>query len=163
MAKNPLDFQALPNSWSQWLAQGPLGEIHCQRAPSCWVFGLTDRRCISTPEAALAWGGKDRGRSCLLWGRRRGFPGAAFAALSFWSKFNHLVRQMNVVWVAVNHREKWLMSKQGFVLRLWCCWFCELTAQQSSWVLWGVFVLGRCDSKSHNNHHLHCGKDVMFS
>lgn len=29
MDKNPLDFQALPNSCFQFLAQGPLGKIHC--------------------------------------------------------------------------------------------------------------------------------------
>ena len=54
MDKNPLDFQALPNSSFQWLAQGPLGKIHCHEVLQAVVFLESQTQDISAPEADWA-------------------------------------------------------------------------------------------------------------
>ena len=80
--KNPLDFQALPNSCFQWLAQGPLGKIHCHQVLQAVEFLESQTQDTSLPQrlAGMGWKGQQEE---LPWRQEKGFSWSCFYSIVF--------------------------------------------------------------------------------
>lgn len=80
--KKLLDFQALPNSSFQWLAQGPLGKIHCHQVLQAVEFFKSQTQDTSLPQRLARMGWKGQQEELPL-RQDKGFPWNCFCSIVF--------------------------------------------------------------------------------